>query len=339
MTTPDNADLAIAVEEAKKEVSDYVETVHALCALVALTIGSGGATMPDGKYSFGRRMHTSPQNRVTQESREVTPDVVIQQSEQLGYVGEAKASLPQRTDYWRTRAKQLFKYDDDLRGWWTENERIPVSDLICLIGAPHTTRFADSVEQYGQQSAWTFNSKQCFLEISYTREGECLYLKLERGDLTDPQILRAVYEGREFSREDLIVDFGGAKFCDAPPPPEFVMEILWQDVFTRKKSTENVERDGSLGYWPLNVSLADLTDLLKKEYGSGATGEREVVYPRQGWVRGALDALTRIDLAKYEDGDSYLIKFRQLRGELIERFAKQRLEAPPSGEQPRLPGL
>lgn len=334
MSTSGDADLERAIEEAKKEFRDYVATVHALCALVSLTICEEGTIASGGRYSFGRRMRTSPQNRVSGKSLEVTPDAVIQQSELLGYIAEAKATLPELTAFWSERATQIFKYDDDLTGWWTDDGRVPVSDLVCLVGAPHTTKFADFVEQHGQQQGWTFNRQQCYLEISYTKEGECLYLKLERGHLTAPEILTAVHEGREFPREDLIADFNGAKFYDGSPPPELVMELLWHDVFTRRRSTEKIERDASLGYYPLDVSVSDLTDTLQREFGSRGASRQDVQYPTQEWVKDALDAFVRVNLAKHESSDKYLIKFRHLRGELIEKFAAQRLKPPPAKPPP-----
>jgi hypothetical protein len=330
VSTSADGDFERAIEEAKKECGDYEATVQALCALVSLTICQEGAIASGGRYSFGRRMRTSSQNRVTRESVEVTPDAVIQQSQQLGYISEAKATLPEFTDFWSKRARQIFKYDDDLTGWWTDDGRIPMCDLVCLIGAPDTTKFANFVEQHGQQHGWGFNRKQCYLEISYTKGGECLYLKLERGALTDTEILKAVYEGREFPREDLIADFNGAKFYDGTPPPELVMELLWHDVFTRRRSTEKIERDASLGYYPLDVSVSDLTNTLQKEYGSRGASREDVQYPTQESVKDALDAFVRMNLAKHESGDKYLIKFRHLRGELIEKFAEQRLKPPPT---------
>lgn len=330
MSTSADGDFERAIEEAKKECGDYEATVHALCALVTLTISQDGTIAPGGRYSFGRRMRTSSQNRVTNGPVEVTPDAVIQQSTQLGYVAEAKATLPEFEDFWRKRARQVFKYDDDLTGWWTDDGCMPTCDLVCLIGAPDTTKFADFVEQYAQQHGWRFNRNQCYLEISYTKGGECLYLKLERGSLTDIHILNAVYEGREFPEEDLIADFSGAKFYDGTPPPEIVMELLWHDVFTRRRSTDKIERDASVGYYPLRVSVSDLTNTLQREYGSPGATREDVQYPTQESVKDALDAFVRIDLAKHDSGDEYLIKFRHLRVELIERFAQQRLTLPPT---------
>jgi hypothetical protein len=53
----------------------------------------------------------------------------------------AKKSLPQNNnDNWRDVVDQLLKYDDDLTGWWTDNEFISVSCPVLLL---HISRSAD----------------------------------------------------------------------------------------------------------------------------------------------------------------------------------------------------
>lgn len=317
-----------AIDLATKEIRDYETSVQALCAFVTLAImGRDERGLAEGsEYSFGRRMRTSSQNRVSP-SEKVTPDTVIQRSPQLGYVVEAKATLPSEA-YWGTNATQLHKYDDRLSGWWTDDGYVRTTDVICLTGAPFAARFADYVESDEAQRGWSFQCNLCFVEFSYTsRWQECLYLKKERGKVTDPQLAQVIREGEEVNIEDLVANFNGAAFYDGDPPVEYVMQILWQHVFTHRRPGE--ERDEELGYWPIAVAADELTDYLQRMYGSLGEAAGEVRFPRKKWVRLALDAFAQIGLATHDGDDNFTISFRQLKGELVERFARRRLQPTP----------
>lgn len=87
---------------------------------------------PGVVYAVGRRLTTSPGNRVSRNVA-VTPDCVVQASESLGFVAEAKLSLPMDVNRWDEDVIQMLKYDDDLVGWWTADERLPRHDIIALV--------------------------------------------------------------------------------------------------------------------------------------------------------------------------------------------------------------
>jgi hypothetical protein len=316
-----------AIDRATKEIGDYERTVQALCAFVMVAIRDRGGFAKGSSYSLGRRMHTSAGNRVAP-SQTVTPDAVVQRSTVLGYVVEAKATLPPNEAYWEDSATQLHKYDDRLAGWWSEDGYVQSTDVICLCGAPFAARFADYVERDQSQRGWSFQCNCCFVEFSQTsRWSECVYLKRERGKVADPRVGQAIREGAEVGIEDLVATFNGAAFYDGDPPVEYVMQILWQHVFTHRKPAE--ERDEQLGYWPIAVTAGELTEYLQRMYGSPGQAPNEVRFPRKTWVTLALDGFAQIGLATHDGGDSYTIGFRQLKGELVARFARRRLQPPP----------
>jgi len=329
--------------QARTEINNYESTVQALHALVTTILYAPGRSLPDSHFSLGRRMRTSATNRI-RPSVTVTPDAVIQQSADLGYVGEAKASLPTDQEHWEESVEQLHKYDDDLVGWWTQDARVAVSDVVCLLGPGLAAKFAQFANDLEAQRGWSFTRNRCFVEFMViARARQFMYLKREAGTLTDGVMLQTLREGAMHRIEDLIGSPGAPRFYDADPPPEHIMQLLWQHVFTRMKSEISDEQyDESLGYWPIDVHLAELASELQSLYGSRGDAPGEVRYPRVKWVRTALEALVRVGLAEHVAAQHYRIRFRKLSGDVIEMFARHRSKSPtkeePEAVQLELPG-
>jgi hypothetical protein len=77
-------------------------------------------------------MTTSAANRGSPDN-DVTPDCVLQFGRTHGLVAEAKLGLPKDSGGWDKDIAQLEKYDDDLSGWWTSDEKLPMHDLVALV--------------------------------------------------------------------------------------------------------------------------------------------------------------------------------------------------------------
>ena len=58
-----------------------------------------------------------------------------------GIVAEAKLGLPRDTAAWEKDLRQLEKYDDDLKGWWTTGEHLPTHDILALVPITRATKF------------------------------------------------------------------------------------------------------------------------------------------------------------------------------------------------------
>lgn len=277
-------------------------------------------------------METSQSNRVSPSS-EVTPDAVIQKSDDLGFVAEAKASLPREPRYWTDDAEQLHKYDDDLHGWWTTDGLIGENDIVLLMRTPHADDFAEYVHKFNSKRGWTFQRNVCFVEFDRSgRVRQAIHLRRHKGDLADGELAERLRKGVMVPIEGLLDTFRSRKFYDAKPPIEYLMEVLWQDIFNEMKS--QTEFDDELSCWPLEVTVPDLTLDLQRMFGSSGGLDREAEYPRQRWVRQALEALVDIGLAHRTDGPNYRILFRRLRGEVIETFSRHRVSERPEAQPP-----
>lgn len=327
----DSNELESIIRQVRNEIDNYEATVQGLHALIGVTIWEEGDFIAGTHYSLGRRMDTSTENRAKTLTT-VTPDAIIQRSAELGYIAEAKGSLPQQKpdlpDLWDPEVEQLHKYDDDLKGWWTRNERIAKSDIVVMIRAPLTAEFVEYVRRFGDKREWSFTNNICFTEFDISaRAHPAVHLRRHEGNLTDSTLTETLRKGEMVPIEGLVTTFGSRKFYDGKPPVEYLMVTLWHGIFNEKKS--ELEYDEVLKCWPIQVQVSELTTEVQKLFGSPGDQDREAEYPRQKWVRLALDAFVRIGYAKHIGDDEYEIRFKKLQRNLVDRFAGQRLKAPP----------
>lgn len=332
----------VDIERIKEEIEDYLSTVKTLQAFVGLATWLGtakdGSRIPNSQYSLGRRMDTSDSN-VIAPNITVTPDAVIQRSENLGLVAEAKKTLPPSQEDWDDVVNQLRKYDDDLIGWWTPNERIPESNVILLIDSTLSRRLARFVDQRVLKEPGLFRGKVCIVEFGRTLDiKEFLLLRSEWGDVGNSELAERLRDGVPVPMDALVASYGTLKFYDSPPPTEHLMEVLWLHIFNPMKS--EAEFDEALRCWPLHINVEDLTRQVQDLFGSPGRQPREPEYPRHDWVRKALEAFVRVGLAKPKENAEYVVLFRELRGDAFEKFARQRTkrakEGGPDVVQPRL---
>ena len=311
------------VQRVKTDIDNYEATVQALHAFIGVTIWEDGQFTSDSHHALGRRMETSGGNRF-EPSTTVTPDAVIQQAHDFGYVVEGKASLSSDQEHWTDDVEQLHKYDDDLLGWWTADERIGNNDVVLLIRAPLAADFVEYTERLDADRGWAFTRNMGYVEFNrIARVSPALHLRLHEGVLTDDDIRNALQKGQMVPLEGLVATFRARRFYDSPPPCEYLMEALWQGIFNEMKS--EVAYDHGLKCWPLYVHVGNLTRELQKLYGSEGQAHREVEYPRTAWVGRALEALVQIGLAQpgVAPGE-YTILFRRILGDVIETFARHR---------------
>jgi hypothetical protein len=315
------------VEKIKEGVEDYLATIYALQAFVSLTTWDkqSNCQLQDSHYCIGRKMDTSPSNGVSP-SNSVTPDAVIQRRSSLGYVVEAKKSLPQNVDNrWRSVVKQLEKYDDDLVGWWTSDQTIQEHCVVFLLELARAVDFAKYIDLVNDEEGWTFKKDASIVEFARL-DGmkENVWLRKTWGQIKGKDISDALESGIKIPLEPVVASYGDKKFYDSPPnSPEHTMYIMWQIIFNEKKA--EVAFDEERKAWPLDVNLDDLTSDLQRLYGSTGANEREVRFPKVKWVREAMDAFVKLNLAvSAGNGKDYIVLFKRITGDIIERFAKHR---------------
>lgn len=312
-------------DKVKQKIEDYQTTIHAIQSFISLVTWDNATEQPIKGFqaSMGRKMETSAQNIIAP-CITVTPDAVIQRLSTLGYVVEAKKSLPKNDGYWDEEIKQLQKYDDSLTGWWTSDEKIECRCLVLLIEISRSAAFRKYIEQFLETNAVAFQNPFALIEFTRAPEvNEYLFLRRHWGQISDQYVADTLEDGKKVPIERVVASYGEKKFYDSPPPTEYVMTVLWQDVFTERRA--GTKFDEGLRAWPIQVAVDELTLEIQKLYGSIGGGNRDVPFPRREWVKEAMEAFVRIGLARRysKSNNDYTILFKLLRGELLARFATQ----------------
>jgi hypothetical protein len=261
----------------------------------------------------------------------------VQRNDHVGYVVEAKKSLPSNTDHWHSVVEQLEKYDDALVGWWTDDETITKPCVALLLEIARSADFCRFLDTLRDRNELSFNGSVSVVEFTRSpNTREFLFLRLHWGNIEDASVASALESGKKVPIEDVIASFGEKKFYDSRPITEHTMSILWQNLFTDMKS--GVGYDESVGAWPLDVNLHELTEELQRLYGSSGGDHREVSYPRMEWTRTAMEALVKLGFAvPSDDRQAYTVFFKRITGDIIERFAKHREPQRQTPEVSQLP--
>lgn len=272
------------------------------------------------QYEFGRRMTTSNANRVSP-STSVTPDCVVQSSPLQGYVTEAKIGLPKNEAYWDGDVLQLTKYDDDLTGWWTDNELISTHEIVALVPLLRAVRFAEIVKEGEAADRWQFHKNLTILgfERQIGPEKTWLILKKEGGEITPPELGAKLRYGVKVRVELLVEVYDDRRFLDHAPPLPFLLQVLWDDLFTQYASAAGF--DGS-SLMLFDVTVPKVTADLQKFYGFASAGARSPEIPRRAWIKEALDAMVDFNMADAKDNSVYAIRYRRQRGDMLERFGR-----------------
>jgi hypothetical protein len=314
-----------------EEIDNYEQTVNALLAFISVVAwdSQNKCLRPDYPFAIGRRM--APKGKKAK--REVTPDVVIQLNKDYGIVAEAKQSLPQDNTYWRSTLDQLKSYDGHLIGWWTDaHETIAQSDVALLIHQTLGPKFDKYLAEVEKREGPQFSSPLARIEYNpLPQVNECIYLCLRSGQLRKQPLSAALTDGVPVPLEDMRATHKNQKFYDSEPPPELLLVTIWNEYI--KPLKEKSPRDPKLGCRRILVSAKKITQELQKAYGSASRGSRDAEYPHQSWVTNALKILVKLKLAKRKDADQFEILYRDIRGDLVEFFARHRI---PKTRRPRI---
>lgn len=315
----------LSLQDIRESIEDYLTTILALQAFVSLVTwdGQNSSVLPHSNYSFGRRMHTSPENRVSP-GETVTPDAVIQKDEALGYLVEAKKSLPSNHDYWSSVLQQLLKYDDDLQGWWTDDEHLSDPNVLLLVHMSRAVDFTAYIQGAIDRGEAHFVRPTSIVEFTKSSElKEFVFIRKQWGAIQDEAFSAVLESGKSIPIEKMLGTYGSIKFYDAEPVVEHTMVILWQDIFTPMKSDFPYDEEKST--WIIEVTTDELTDQLQTIYGDSGISDRDVPFPRKSWVTRAMDALVALGyVEKGQEAGQYVVLFRRITGDVLERFARHR---------------
>lgn len=306
-----------------KLFNDYETTILAIESFIHFLTwdDENGGYKNSANSSIGRRMTTTDSNRVSFDV-DVTPDIVIQIGDDVGYVAEVKNNLSRVEKSWLRHIEQLERYDDRLFGWWTEDGQISDSCVVLMVHYLRSRSFIDFLDQNLADRHMVFSSPVSIIEYNRVDQvNSFISLRIEWGDILDTTVKSELREGTAIPIEKLLASRSIRKFYDSPPPIEYTMSILWQNIFTPMISEERLNRESRT--YSLPVNLDKITNELRSTYGSASRIERDVSFPRRKSVRDAMDAFVSIGLATQPDNDNYTVHFKKLQDPL-RKFSKVR---------------
>lgn len=298
----------------KDRSESYLSTIYALHGFIYAVKRNSTSQSNEVFSSIGRRMHFASSIR---KKDLCTPDLVIQLQPSEGIVGEAKLLVCQNIDdHWNKYIKQLKKYDSDLIGWWTDNEKVDHTSLVWITEITFSTQISDYFQTKIDAGEVQFERPLAVIEFTkHQRAREYLFLRTRMGSMPNPSMEQVFKDGIDVPLETLIVENKEKKFYDAKPQDvEYIMEILWQNIFTQEavgNESGLVTYNAKDKIWRIPVNLDTLTNKVQKLYGSVGSQNREVEYPQTSWIRDAFDKFVSIGLAEKGPKDKeYIILFK-----------------------------
>jgi len=312
-------------------VDNYFSTVvYTLAFAHEATRDQASDTMlPGASFRVGRRMSTSPSNTVSP-STEVTPDLLVQRTPTYGLVCEVKTNLPRYSDdevvvkRWNDMDAQLRKYDDNLVGWLTDNEKVKTSDVVLLVDMINGVDAADFIaktrkERVGRRAPVVVGTDR-------PQQGEMfVLLSRESGSLQDAALNEGLRRRRKIPFRVLELQLAKLKFCDSPPPnPLYTVQVLWDHLFPSMSNPGNF--DALKRAYALKVTVKGLTRALQTYYGWVPRDRRDVGIPRSDWVKDALDFLVETGDAEAKSRAAYMVYYARTKRDAIEKFAKRMLD-------------
>jgi hypothetical protein len=312
---------------ARGKVNDYEQTVNAMLSFAAFVIHDGTSQRPDSEFGIGRRMTSSSENRISPNSN-ITPDLVAQKSYKYGIVAEVKKSLDQNESNWIKHIKQLRKYDDNLNGWWTEDERIDHSNTLILIHQSRGRPFTRVMKHQKEIDPDAVGPNTCIVEFNYSGEAvDYYFFRLEFGNIPDAELGQRLEDGINIPLDDVRMSFPNIQYYDSKPPPSLLLSRLWTDIFPSRM--EDGKYDEKMKSINIEVSVADVTDELQKAFGSKALkqDERSGEFPKYKWTKEAFERLIRYKLAVpiSVENDTYTVFYRAFRNDVLDHFIKLEL--------------
>jgi len=282
----------------KRRYDTYERTVQAIvCLRSALCWDDQTRDYPEEcKFASGRRMTPI-------DSDDLTPDIVVQFGPEHGLVGEIKLTASSDTDFGNAEA-QVRAYDQDLRGWWTEDESVSRHQVACIVDEAHV----------GPAMRWFHacpDFQRPFLLLSgalIRNADEFFAFELRIGRFAEER-LNAKFDPNTLIPLERVWAIDEKKYCDDRPScPEYTMVVLWYYYFPtlREAETRTISRDGAQVH-QLRVDVGKACDFLRQAFsvcGCAPVEPRQPSVPRKDWIREALAHFVAIDRADKDESQS-----------------------------------
>ena len=302
------------IEDAIKQITvncdNYIQTVQALKALAneLLWDDDKRCLASEGVSYIGRKMDTSPANRISP-NNQVTPDLVVLRSDELNYVVEAKLALSEDSNKRKPKLIELQKYDDDLLGWKLNNGSVSNHDIILLVHFFHGKNVQDQINQLKANNELSF--KKNFSLFTFHRVDETqiwMCLELLDGSLSDVEKERKIKRrDKPISLEHIIGNpqFGHIQLYDHPPPLPLLMDRIHETILGELSPEDNLQLIET-GEVEQKIDISNLREILAESFGPGASNVRTPEIPKKAWISSAMQFFVKLNWAKHTSKNKYI---------------------------------
>ena len=127
---------------------------------------------------------------------------------------------------------------------------------------------------------------------------------------------------------DKVIPLSDIKFYDDKPELSYMMEILWNKIFSQYPKVEEFMESGGIKIINIDVNVDKLTQELRLQFTDCIEGDtRQPELPKTKWVKDAMDMFVKLNYAKIENlaENRYTVKFKSIKN-TIEKFARDIIE-------------
>lgn len=320
-------------EEFRNKIDDYEQTIQAIVGFMNFFRYDPvrKEIRRDVIVFQGRKFIPSPQKSLNREGEKinyVTPDIGILLPSKNGVIGEVKKSFPSKKERWLKIFEQLMKYDDDLTGWPTSDEKVNSHDIVLIL---HISRAVAVNEFYDTHKGTEIEIKRPFsiVEFSRSNEGKQFYFfRKVSGGLSEEAIDNQLKYGVQVPMDVFINLYSTIKLYDDEPPLPYFLQLIWENVVLFKAAESGrLERLRKNQKIDIDLEIETIIEELHRGFSFRGLydneSERQPKIPRREWVYRACYKLVELKEAKWSDEDkTTIIVFFRLYDDVLAHFTE-----------------
>lgn len=293
MATDRKQELTKLLKKHRADIDDYVNSVRALYALAnELTFDHESKRQRVGtRFRAPRTMSCITDTGAV---RDLTPDAVIQVSDEYGVIAEMKKNFPvAKPD---SPFEQVAKYDTPLTGWWTTDEKIGRHDLVLMTHEFSGVKAGDAHKDWVARGNG-FSRNFAIVEFGYQEQGQLwFFLRRREGSLSDQEHDERLRQGVKINDTHIVELFDRWKFSEQEPPLIYMLLLVHTYVLPLFPRQEEYERVNGARQLTVEVDAEQVRDKMVEQFSPVAEARQPQV-PKLDWVKRALSTMERLGLA------------------------------------------
>ena len=315
------------------DIDTYKDSILAILGFINFYLFDDiSKTLRNDVFAFqGRRFDLIQKSKDETEVQKVshpTPDIAILLPNNHGVIGEVKLRFPRNQDFWENDFKQVFKYDNDLIGWPTEDQKVFSHEVVLIL---HESQEVLIRRYYEANKVDKFQFIHPFIIINFHRTNQrnsYAFFQIKSGNLSDNKLNDRLEIGIEVPLSELLKSYSEIKLYDAVPPLPYLLKLIWQDVVAQRVFSYEILRAlRRKQKIKVELKVDEIIEELHNSYSFKEIhknySERQSIIPKREWVIEACEKLIEVNEAEWLDEAKtkvkiYFQKHEDILGHFIE---------------------